>query len=303
MTDTAAPRVLVLGATGGTGGAIAAALDASEGVITVRATRNQHTANQWRDDGKNAVYVDLDDPRTFAPALDGIDRVFLMAGYTSAMTHQGKTLVDAAEDAGVNFIVHLGVFGDGRSTDPHFAWHELIERYIKGSTLEWANLHPHVFMENLLTVNRLQGNAFVWAAGHKPVGWVAAEDIAAVAATVLAEGPRIHAGKDYYLSTDLLNAEEVAETLSGALGQHIPAVVLTPQDLQNLIAAGQVDVPSIYDDAYAASALDWLEQTFDGRMDYAALTTTTVTDLLHRPPIHLTQWATSHRQDLLAQLE
>src|SRR5215471_1924566 len=23
------------------------------------------------------------------------------------------------------FIVHLGIFGDGRSTDPHFAWHEI----------------------------------------------------------------------------------------------------------------------------------------------------------------------------------
>jgi NAD(P)H dehydrogenase (quinone) len=31
--------------------------------------------------------------------------------------------VDAAADAGVEFIVHLGIFGNGRMTDPHFAWH------------------------------------------------------------------------------------------------------------------------------------------------------------------------------------
>jgi NAD(P)H dehydrogenase (quinone) len=60
--------------------------------------------------------------------LTGIDRIFLMAGYTAAMVEQAKTLVDAAEDTGVSFIVHLGVFGNGRSTDPHFAWHEMVER-------------------------------------------------------------------------------------------------------------------------------------------------------------------------------
>jgi len=115
------------------------------------------------------------------------------------------------------------------------AWHELVERYIKGSTLQWANLHPHVFMENLLTVNRLQGGAFVWAAGDRPVGWVAGDDVAAVAAKVLAQGPAVHAGHDYYMSTDLLNANDVAAALSTALDRTIPAVILRPQDLVALI--------------------------------------------------------------------
>jgi hypothetical protein len=29
------------------------------------------------------------------------------------MVHQSKTIVDAAADAGVSFIVHLGIFGNG----------------------------------------------------------------------------------------------------------------------------------------------------------------------------------------------
>jgi len=203
----------------------------------------------------------------------------------------------------VEFIIHLGVFGDGRSTDPHFAWHELVERYIKGSTLQWANLHPHVFMENLLTVNRLQGGAFVWAAGDRPVGWVAGDDIAAVAAKVLAQGPAVHAGHDYYMSTDLFNANDVAAALSTALDRTIPAVILRPQDLVALVDSGQVEVPSIYDAPYAASALNWLEQTYDGRMDYSAVTTTTIKDLLGREPTHLVDWAVSHRPVLLRQLD
>jgi uncharacterized protein YbjT (DUF2867 family) len=306
MTTTneqSTPRVLVIGSRGRIGAAAAAALDGpSERVTAVRASRNPETVALWLKQGKQAIYLDLDDPDTFPAALEGIDRVFLMAGYTAAMTEQAKTMVDAAEDAGVSFIVHLGVFGNGRSTDAHFAWHEMVERYIKGSTLAWANVHPHVFMENLLTVNRLQQGAFVWPAGDRPVGWVAGDDIAAVVAKVLIEGPDVHAGKDYFLSTDLLNADAVAAALSRVLEREIPALILTPDDMRNLVEAGQVAAPSFYDAAYAASALNWLQQTYDGRMNYSAVTTTTVRDLLGREPIHLTDWALAHRHELLDQL-
>jgi hypothetical protein len=50
---------------------------------------------------------------------------------------------------------------------------------------------------------------------------------------------------------------------------------------------------------YALSTFEWLRQTHDGRMDYAAVTTTTVEELLGRPPIHLAEWAARHRDALL----
>ncbi|MET8288674.1 NmrA family NAD(P)-binding protein [Streptomyces sp. NPDC048448] len=303
MPTTGAPRVLVLGATGRIGTAVVRTLEATPGqVVPVRASRSKATVEQWIKEGKEAVRIDLDDPGTFPRALEGIDRAFLMTGYTSAMNHQTKSLVDAAEDAGVGFVVHLGVFGDGRSTDPHFAWHELVERYIAGSRLAWAHVHPHVFMENLLGINRLRDGRMVWPMGDKRVGWVAGEDIAAVVAKVLAEGPESHAGKDYYLSADLLNGAEVAEILSAALGREIPALVLTPDDLQRMIDAGLDTTPAGMDAAYAASTLVWLRQTFEGRMDYSAHTTDTVQDLLGREPVHFGSWVAAHRQELLDQL-
>ena len=133
------PRVLVLGATGLTGSAIASTLDnEAVDIEVVRAARNKEQVETWKRDGKQAVYLDLDDARTFPAALQGIDRLFLLTGYTIAMLHQSKTIVDAAADSGVNFILHQGVFGNGRSTEPHFAWHEMIERYIEGSGVAWA---------------------------------------------------------------------------------------------------------------------------------------------------------------------
>src|SRR6478609_11455539 len=213
--ESTKPRVLVVGSTGLIGEAIAADLDdASDRVEVVRVSRNLDVVERWRAEGRSAARLDLDDARTFSGALEGIDRLFVMTGYTVSMTHQTKTITDAAADAGVGHIVHLGIFGNGRSTDPHFAWHELVERYIEGSGVAWCHLHPHVFMENLLTVMRPVGGALRWPMGDKRVGWVASDDIAAVAAKVLAEGSERHAGKNYYLSTDVLNGTEVAEVLS-----------------------------------------------------------------------------------------
>jgi NAD(P)H dehydrogenase (quinone) len=303
MRNADTSRVLVLGATGLTGSAVVKALEAAPGrAVPVRASRSETTVEQWIKEGKEAVRIDLDDPDTFAGALEGIDRVFLMTGYTSAMNHQTKNVVDAAEDAGVSFLVHLGVFSDKRSTDPHFAWHELVERYIAGSRLAWANVHPHVFMENLLGINRLRDGQMVWPMGDKRVGWIAGADIAAVVAKVLAEGPETHAGKDYYLSADLLNGTEVAEVLTSALGREIPALVLTPDDLRRMISAGLETAPATMDAAYAASTLIWARQTYEGRFDYSAVTTSTVQNLLGREPVHLGSWATAHRQELLDQL-
>jgi NAD(P)H dehydrogenase (quinone) len=144
------PRVLILGATGRTGSKVIAELERINTVQVVYSSRSLTQVEAWRRDGKEAVLLDLDQPETFSNALAGIDRLFLVTGYTVAMVHQSKTIVDAAADAGIKFIVHLGIFGNGRLTYAYATWHEMVERYIEGSGVEWAHLHPHFFMDNLL---------------------------------------------------------------------------------------------------------------------------------------------------------
>ena len=179
------PRILVLGSTGRTGKAVIAELEQRSGSLqVVYSSRNRRQVETWCGEGKDAVYLDLDDARTFQGALAGIDRLFLATAYTIGMVHQSKTVVDAAADAGVQFIVHLGIFGNGRMTDPHFAWHEMVERYIEGSGVTWSHIHPHFFMDNLLTTIPVVNGKFYWFMGEKRVGWIAADDLAAVSARV-----------------------------------------------------------------------------------------------------------------------
>ncbi|AQW48342.1 hypothetical protein ACIQPP_48075 [Streptomyces violaceusniger] len=75
-----------------------------------------------------------------------------------------------------------------------------------------------------------------------------------------------------------------------------------PNDLLRMVEAGEDIAPPSLDSGYAASSLTWVRQPYEGRMDYSAVTTSTVRDLLGREPAHRTSWADAHRQELHDQL-
>ena len=295
------PRILILGSTGRTGKAVIGELkQRSDSVQIVYSSRNRAQVDAWRQEGQDAVLLDLSDARTFPAALTGIDRLFLATAYTVEMVHQSKTIVDAAADAGLQFIVHLGIFGNGRTTDPHFAWHEMVERYIEGSGVAWSHIHPNFFMDNLLTSVPVVNGRFYWFMGDKRVGWIAADDLAAVSAQVLAEGPQKHASKQYWLSTEVMNGVEAAAEIAEGLGQPVESVVLTPDDLVSQITSGAMQLPSYIEANYGASILELVRQTYDGRMDFGATTTTVVEDLTGRKPLTLREWVVRYRDSIWA---
>jgi len=212
-------RILIIGASGTIGSKVIKEFDKNnEGVVLRLATSRSEVADKWRNDGREAVVFDLNQPATFAEALTDVDRVFLLTGYTSDMLFQSKHLVDAAVDAGVSHIVHLGVFTSRRDLIPHFNWHDLIETYIEASGIAWTHLHPNVITDTVMFMLP-QTNSFNWH--DERIGWITAGDIAAVAAAVLREGPEKHQSANYWLSTEALTGSEVADILSKASGKEI----------------------------------------------------------------------------------
>ena len=293
------PRILVLGSSGSVGSAVLRDLHTHPDLDIVRTTRDAQQAGKWRAEGTPAVVLDLDNPQSFLAALQGVDRLFIMTGYTINMVHQVKTLVDAAVQAGVGFLVHLGVFGNGNSTDPHYAWHELVERYIQGSGLPWCHVHANFFMENLLSFMPIVDGVITWPMADREMGWIAGADIAAVAAKVLVEGPDAHASQTYVLSADVVDGPALASVLSTALEQEIKAKVITPDDLQAALEAGAMPLPAGMDKAFSLSMLELVRQVADGRLSYAATSTDTVSALLGRDPTDFAHWARAHRNQLL----
>jgi uncharacterized protein YbjT (DUF2867 family) len=293
--DATSPVVLVIGTTGQVGELIVEEFDRDPGAVRVRyAARRPEQVDALRAAGRDAVRLDLDDPSTFANALHGVDRVYLLTGYTVAMLAQSKTLVDAAVKAGVSHIVHQGVFANWDVTDPHFVWHQMIERYIEGSGLEWTHLHPNVFMDGLASMISAGGDAFSVFYGDRRVGWIAARDIAAVAAMVLRQGPSRHGGKEYWLSTEVASGPEVAAIFSDVLGRDIRCDVRGPEEFKASLAGRSIAVESWYADA----GVEFNRQVLDGRMGYIGTVRDDVQFVIGRPSTSLRQWATEHRDQL-----
>lgn len=111
MENNQNPVILILGSSGTIGKQVIKELEGKS--VNLRITsRKQEEVDRLRSEGQDCRFLDLDDPTTFALALAGVDRVFLLTGYTVGMLTQSKTLVDAAKKAGVRHIVHVGVFAE-----------------------------------------------------------------------------------------------------------------------------------------------------------------------------------------------
>src|SRR5213593_2073413 len=203
-------NLLVLGATGQVGKLVANNLRRSEANFSV-GTRRKANLEELTDRFGASRFIDLDDPRTFDQALKDITGIFLITGYTVDMLVHSKSLIDAARRNGVKHIVHLGAFTTDRDAYATvFAWHQMIEIYLQASGVAWTNLHPNMFMQNLLGYAEIKGGRFSYYTS-KALGYTALEDVAESAAVILMEGPKKHSGKDYWFSADVLTPNQVAE--------------------------------------------------------------------------------------------
>lgn len=286
------PTVLILGSTGQIGSLVAQELEQSSDIHLRLSSRRLGEVERMCSEGKEAVQLDLDDPKTFALALAGVDRVFLLTGYTVAMLTQSKTFVDSAKKAGVKHLVHLGIFGEWDCTDPHFVWHQLIESYLKASGLAWTCLHPNVFMDNLLSATAPKADQLTLYWGNSRVGWIAVSDIAAMAAAVLNQGPGKHHGRDYWMSTEVLDGSEVVAILSEVTGRSIAFNARGPDDFKALVLSPGASA----EPWYAEGGVDFMRQVCDGRMGYIGTIRDDIPYVLGRPALTLQEWASAHKE-------
>lgn len=287
------PIVLLLGATGQIGKLVAQRLSKNNEIaLRVTSRKKQQLAELAKLYGE-AVYLDLDDPLTFADALQGVNRLFLLTGYSVSMLAQSKTIIDAAEKAGVEHIVHLGVFSrEWDCTDPHFLWHQMIEVYIQHRKFKWTFLHPNCFFQNLTGFSLVKNGQFRWYTS-KPCGWIALEDVAEAAAKILIDGPDRHYGKEYWFSTELLAIEDVTKILTEVTGKQFTADL---QPAEQFLRDQGADSQTL--DPYFYSVAESFKQIEDGRMSYISSVQDDIEILLGRKGLNLQQWAQLHKHDL-----
>ncbi len=270
MTDTRRTKVLITGATGQVGSKTIEFLRLHDGIEIVAAVRSPEKAAAFSAKGIRSVILDLDDEDTHVPALEGIDRVFVLTGYTVDMLRQSKALLDNAKKAGVRHVVHLGACGRDDTTVAHWAWHQLVERYIEWAGFSYTHLRPETFMQNMLSYGGQKSikngviNAFVDGAR---LSWVDVNDVAQVAAFALAR-PDLHAGRTYRLGYEAVTFDEMAALMTSIIGQPFRYDPLPPEVfLQSMIDAGaeMAYMGCVYDHwkRYAAGTIPGADDTFD----------------------------------------
>ncbi|HEX3269237.1 MAG TPA: NmrA family NAD(P)-binding protein [Ktedonobacterales bacterium] len=211
--------ILVTGATGNVGVEVARQLLAMG--VRVRAAGRDPVGSDRYPTGAEIMPLDFDQRGTFAKAVRGVERVFLMRPPAISDTKRYiDPFIDICRAAGVKQIVFLSLLGAERMS---FVPHAKIEAHLRDSTMEWTMLRASFFMQNLSTTHRAEirdQDEIIVPAGCGKTSFIDVRDIAAVAVKALTEPG--HGGKAYTLTgAEALDYDEVAATLSEVLGRQI----------------------------------------------------------------------------------
>lgn len=222
---------LVIGATGTTGSRVVARLAA--GGHRVKAASRRATPV----DGAEAVRFDWDDPATFGAALTGTDRVYLVAPPGSPEPAAVMLpFLEQARKAGVRRAVLLSssaIAAGGPAMGQ-------IHQALPGLFAEWAVLRPSWFMQNFTGDQphaqsiRADGTILT-ATGEGRVGFVDADDIAAVAVHALTDD-RAPDSDLVITGPQALSYGDVAAVLSGVMGRTVTHRQLTYEQMRDRLA-------------------------------------------------------------------
>ena len=283
-------KILIIGASGRVGLEVCKSLEKNkENIEIIYSTSNPSTKEKWEKEGKKSVILDLTKPETFESSIKGIQRIFLLTGYSSEMLFQAKLLIDAAKKVGTEFIVHLGVYTSRNDYIPYFSWHDLIENYLKSSGISYCNIHPNVITESVLVTKPSikETHCITTLCGNAKQGWVCTKDIGEVAAAVLREGPEKHNGKDYYLSIEVLTISEVAKILSEVSGVEIKYIDINKEQQEKMFS----NIPSIGTRNYMESAKITMDLTRNGKFKAQNEIKDDVMTVVGRPGTTMKEWA------------
>ena len=230
-------EVLVAGATGQQGGAVAdRLLSGDHGDFEVHALSRSPESDACQllaEQGATIVEGDLGERDTLRPAVEDVDAVFCVtqfftAGHEGEVEH-GTNLAEVAADVGVEHFVFSSVGGAERDTGiPHFDSKYKVEERIRDLGLPATIIRPVFFMQNFEGQREdiTDGTLALPLVEDVSVQIVNVDDIGGLAAEALAN-PDEYEGRAIELAGDEGTLEEMARVFTEVTGtdveaQHVP---------------------------------------------------------------------------------
>ncbi|MCF2530728.1 NmrA family NAD(P)-binding protein [Yinghuangia soli] len=267
--------ILVTGATGTLGRHVVRCLRRAG--HPVRALTRTPAGVTGLPDGVEVVGGDLTRPLTLAAAFDRVSAVHLLGAVGHDHTPLGAAgpqIVAMAVEAGVQ---RLTVLSPGEEGD--------LEQAVRDSGLEWTFVWPIDFMSNALGwAEAIRKTAQVREPyGGRSTASVDEADAAAVVATLLAEGG--HAGRSLTLTgPEALTPADKVAAIATATGREIRFTELTDDQARLQWRA----------EGWPAEGIEFMLHMWATVPDSVASVTSTVEELIGRPPRTFAQWAAAH---------
>jgi uncharacterized protein YbjT (DUF2867 family) len=226
MSAPTKPRILVTGSTGGVGAPLVAELLAKG--FPVRAVVRALDVRSARLEklGAEIVVADLYDPDQLTAAARGTQRAFYLPPFRPHMLQSAVAFAVAARDAKLEHIVELSQWTSHRAHPAHMTRQTWLVDQLFAMIPGVAHtvVNPGMFAHNFLRVidfAALLGVYPVLARKGKAAP-VSNEDLARVAAVLLADGPERHAGKSYRpTGPELMDGRDMARVVAKAVGHSV----------------------------------------------------------------------------------
>jgi uncharacterized protein YbjT (DUF2867 family) len=230
-------KILVTGATGTIGKALIKSLQTKNTTFMV-GVRNKGLAKEKLPNvnAKDMVEFDFSNATTYEKATEGVDKVFILGPpLVVTLVDLVSPFIDFLKIKNITRVVYISALGSDKLTDMPF--HTILSQKLMDDGFNYTILKPSFFSQNFKTYeweNITQRNMTYMPAGNGRVGFVDANDIAEVAATVLTTDG--HNKKTYQLTgPEALSYVDAAKLLSEVTGKTIAYPNPSPEEFTSVL--------------------------------------------------------------------
>jgi uncharacterized protein YbjT (DUF2867 family) len=222
-------KILIIGARGRVGSELVKLL--INAGLNIRVASRYPGKAQLQFQNVEAVEFDYDKPQTFAPALKGVEKIFLSV--RPGDNHSDKAampLIDEAVKANIEHIVTLTAMGVEKEETFML---RVLEKYIESSGIAFTHMRPNWFMQNFTSGVMFEDikktDALHLPAADARISFVDVIDIASC--TFVALSKSHHFGKSFTLTGgESLSHYDVTRIISQVSGKTIAYVPLNEDE-------------------------------------------------------------------------